>query len=153
MSRIMPDGAGYTIVELMIVLAVSSLLAVAAFGFISGQQNTTEFSQSVRDLEAKLNDIANDTATGYFPDQGLGSSCRLDGTVSNPNTPLEFISASAEQGASPACIFIGKAVQFSPAGQADGMNVFTLTGRRLNAAGDPVRDLAEANPRAAYESD
>ena len=59
---------GFTIVETMIVLAVSGALFTSAIFFIGGRQQKAEFTASVRNFETSINDIANDVSDGYFAD-------------------------------------------------------------------------------------
>ena len=53
---------GYTILEALIFLAVSGLLFAAVYPSFVGRDNKTKFSQAVRDLDTKINDIMNDTS-------------------------------------------------------------------------------------------
>ncbi len=59
-------STGYTIVETMIFLAVSSLMFISAMILINGRQSRAEFIQAVRVFEANLRDVANDVSTGYY---------------------------------------------------------------------------------------
>src|SRR5687768_7052052 len=129
--------AGYTIVELMIVIGVTGAISLAALLMISGQQAKTEFSQAVRDFDSKLMDIANDVATGVYPDQGV-NNCTVTAPASNAESGIQFGSTLKVQGASSECVFVGKAIQLQPENDEQGLNVFTLAGRRLNASGNPV---------------
>lgn len=133
-------GAGYTISELMIVLAVSGVIAISAFGMIRGQQNKNEFSQAVRDFETKLNDIANDVTKGYYPNKGTNPRCDAD------NSGISFSPDSVEQGSSNDCVFAGKVLQFnSPdAGGESGearIIVYTLASRRADRMGTEIQQL------------
>lgn len=135
-------GAGYTISELMIVLAVSGVIALSAFSMIRGQQTKSEFTQAVRDFEVKLNDIANDVTKGYFPNRGLNSAC----TASNSGIDFASGSGTVEQGASNDCVFAGKVLQFNPpvvsgSGGEAVIRVFTLASRRTDRNGSEIQGL------------
>lgn len=115
-------SAGYTIVEAMIFLAVTGAMFLSMMAFISGRRERTEFALAARNFEASLNDIANDVQDGYYSNvtaNGSGFSCAPNsGTISNTNSGVN-ISVSAGtggQGANRGCLFIGKAIQFSPNG-------------------------------------
>lgn len=131
---------GYTIVEVMIVLAVTGMLAVSAFTSIQGQQQKTEFTQAIRDFDAVIIDVANDVANGYFPSSDAAPECILSG-AGKPS----FTLVTAGQGGSAECIFIGKALQFSPDGDEAKINVYTVAGRRVIGTTE-VSSLADANP-------
>ncbi len=47
------------------------------FLFINGQTQRTEFSQAVRELELRIQDIANDAATGFGPSNGVACTTLL----------------------------------------------------------------------------
>jgi prepilin-type N-terminal cleavage/methylation domain-containing protein len=119
--------AGYTIVELMIVLAVTSVTAVSALLVIRGQQQKGEFTQAVRNFETKLTDVANDVSNGFFPDTSNNRTCSSD------NSGIHFTSVipgSVQQGTNSDCVFAGKAVQFSPGGDPEAMRILSVTTRR-----------------------
>lgn len=103
-------GAGYTILETMIFLAVSAAMFLSAMAFINGRQNRTEFTAAVRDFEAAMNDIANDVSDGYYANatsDGKRINCSVTSGVLNVKSD-----ASDTQGGNTGCVFIGKAVQF-----------------------------------------
>ena len=122
---------GYTITELMIVLAISGSMVVAAYASINGQKRSNEFTQAVRDLENKITDVANDTVKGYFPNVGNNQKCNAT------PTGIQFDSnTSVEQGASEDCIFAGKALTASPSDSK--FQLRTLVARRSQTNGDEV---------------
>src|SRR5688572_2958718 len=99
--------AGYTIVEVMIFLAVSGMMLTMALLLVNGQQNKTEFAQTVRDLESRIQDVTNDIATGYYSRSG-NIRCGYQ-IPSNPASGIVLTPASGvEQGANSDCIFIGR---------------------------------------------
>lgn len=98
------NWAGYTIIELMIVTAVTGAIAISAIALVSGQQRRNEFNQSVRDFESKIIDVANDVSRGYFPD--TGATCQAGPTGITLGT-------GGEQGTNEECIFGGKVLEFT----------------------------------------
>ncbi len=105
------QGAGYTIIETLIFLAVSAAMFVSAMAFVSGRQNRTEFSSAVRDFEASINDIANDVSNGYYANITEGGGriyCQVVGGA------IQLQSRATDtQGGNQGCLFIGKALLFN----------------------------------------
>ena len=105
------QGAGYTILETLIFLAVSAAMFVTAMAFVSGRQNRTEFAAAVRDFESSINDIANDVSNGYYAN-GAGNGKRVYCQVINGVVSIEGRAADT-QGGNQGCLFIGKALLFN----------------------------------------
>lgn len=135
-------GGGYTLVEVLIFIGLTSALLIVAVANISGNQRATQFSQSVRDFESRVRDIVNDVPTGYFPTNST-IGCRIVGgpEVFTSGTPTNL-------GGNPDCLYVGKAMQFAPNGDDEKMLLYTLAGRRVTAAGDTVKTIDEAEPIA-----
>ncbi len=141
--------AGYTIVEVMIFLAVSSVMLVAALLLVNGQQNKTEFSQAVRDLESRLQDISNDIATGFYSRAG-DMRCSYS-TPGNPSSGVHLTpAAGVEQGANSDCIFIGRVIQFAPDDKRSKLRIYDVVGGRQNAAKQEVDSIQSALPVAIF---
>lgn len=138
---------GYTIVEVMIFLAVSGLMFVIAAGFVSGKQVNAEFKQGLNAMNTQITQITNDVGNGYYPSLS-NFSC-----VASPagGTPPQFGTAtSVSQGGNKGCVFMGKVIQFAPQGTNNlGYNIYTLAGRqyKLDASdGNTPASFAEAKP-------
>jgi type II secretory pathway pseudopilin PulG len=83
-------GAGFTIVEVLIVLAVSGLMFVLAINAMSGQQQNTEFQTGLGTLKSQLNaDLTNVSDGNYGFLNGVSCSAAATGVPSYnaPNTP------------------------------------------------------------------
>lgn len=139
--------AGYTIVELMIVLAVSGGLIVGVMRSFNGQQGRTEFDQAVRDFDSKLQDIMNDVSTGYYKNSG-NFSCTAAGS-----SPPSISSIAAEQGTNKGCIFVGKVIQLGVSGVGGALPenvyaIYTVVGRQYvtGTSGPIVSTLIQAQP-------
>lgn len=109
---------GYTIVEVLMFLAVSALLFVSTMAIFSGKQGETEFTQSARDFEVVLQGIANDVSTGYYANVASGPSGSLKCSVSGGSVQFGAAGGADTQGTNEACIFIGKTIQFRPLSNA-----------------------------------
>lgn len=94
--------SGFTIIEVMIVLAITGILLVSALALVNGKQNNTEFSQSVRDMQTAIQQTINQTGSGYFIDPASFTCKFAAGTMFVRNIP---------GGSDGTCVFVGKVVQ------------------------------------------
>lgn len=133
--------SGYTIIEVMIVLAISGTILAAALIFFRGQQGETSFDVSVHDADSELTTRLKEvsTALSYFPDQ---YSCRFDNA-----TKKIVITADppANQGTNRDCIVLGKA--FWPHKDSSDIDIYTVIGSRLeDGTGSITTNLDHALP-------
>lgn len=127
--------AGFTIVEMMTVLAVSAGLFLVAATYISGKQARTEFQVGIRDMQTQIQQIINETASGYYgTDEPF--SCSRTGSGLN-------IGVGGALGTNTGCIFLGKVVVVDN----NKLHVYSLAGARQTVARSdtktPVEALAE----------
>lgn len=133
---------GFTIVEVLIVLAVTSLLFLIAILYIGGKQNRASFLTSVNDLKQQLEQTINETQSGFYANSG---DFTCNGHTNS--TPPTISAGTGTQGVNGSCIFMGKVVYFNPSsGNNEQFRVFSLAGNRLNSCQDNVSTLAEARP-------
>lgn len=136
------NRGGFTVIETMIFLAVSGMMFASAILIFRGQQESTQFNQSVRQLDSYLSDVINDTASGVFPEVN-DVECRfIAGSLS-------FVAAvDQESGQSNQCIFLGRVIQIGDGSFAQGADgtllTYTMVGR--NDASSEVRSFADAFP-------
>lgn len=117
------EQKGYTILEVMIVLSVSAVIFIAAVTGYASQNSKTHFTNAVRDMENKIQDILNDVSTGYYPNTDNFNCTR---SVSSPAHPIINPLGTSQQGTNQDCIFLGKAVDVN-----DGaMDSYTIVGLR-----------------------
>ncbi len=137
--------AGYTMVEVMVFLAITAALFVGAVTAVGGNQAQVQFSQGVRDAQSKIEQIVNEVSSGYYANAN-NFTCRVVNPASAASAPT-FTSTTSDQGTSDDCIFLGKALQF---GQNNGTdyNVISIAARRHNRLGKEVKSLEEALPTA-----
>jgi len=131
--------SGFTIVEILIFLAVSSLLLVGAFSLITGQQARTEFSQSIRDIQTQIDDVINTVASGYYATTA-DFECHWD--IAGP----QITALSKERGTNQGCIFVGRAMQFVV--DSGSFKVDNIIGLQYkdNVTKTPATSLADAKP-------
>lgn len=105
---------GFTIVETMIVLAVTGLLFLMAAIAVSGEQNRTEFQQAINNIQSGIQQTINQVAAGDYPNtnnfrcDGTGGSLSIH-SATNPNN----------QGSNTGCVFLGKVLQFAKSPSTD----------------------------------
>ncbi len=131
-----PRGAGYTIVEVMIVLAVTSVMFVAAATMMRGRQIRSEFTKSVRDFEAKLESTISEVVNGGYSTTYCSAGASGTPTVGNPaiNNPGS-------------CVFLGKIYSRNGASPWEVSDIDTIVGRRLiTGTKDEITSFAEATP-------
>lgn len=133
---------GYTIVETLIFLAVSASMFLMALNLIRGQQNKTEFTNSVREMETRLVDLTNNMSTGYYHSPA-NFTCSLDGS----GKPKFDTATFTEQGANKDCILVGTVIKFN---SDDSYDQYTMAGAR-KVGSRLVTNLFEAQPQAVYE--
>lgn len=133
---------GFTIVETLIVLAVTGGLIVAIAATLSGRQERTQFTQAIQEVQSQIQEVINEVSSGYFPST---NNFQCTATLTGPT----FASGAAEQGSNEGCVFIGKAIQFKVAGtDPEEFKVYSLAGLQRNPDGTEVTSLAEARPKA-----
>src|ERR1700733_12358913 len=124
---------GFTIVEVLIVLAITGALFIAAAIMISGQQDRAGFNQGIQQLQSQIQQVMNDVSTGYFPGNANFSCSAGSGG------PVTLTAGASGQGANAGCIFAGKVLQFN-VGNADPQNygIFTIAAAQKDSTGQEV---------------
>lgn len=137
--------AGYTIVEVMIVLAVSGIMFLIAANFISGKQARTAFTSGTNTFNSRMQEVATQVQTGQYSDVNFG----CNGSV----TPLTIDSnATNGQGTNSDCTFMGKFIHFSVDGDAKKYNVMLLAGKDGVTSYDSVRAITpDADVRGSLD--
>lgn len=140
--------AGFTIVETMIFLIVTLFLLSSAFLIFNGKLQRTQFTQAVRELNTRIDTIANETSTGTYP-SSPSFSCSAPGS-----NPVVVSHSGDTQGSNRDCIFFGKVMNFT--GQKS--EAYVLVGRRVDSSGSKlttqVFDPSEgANPIVVTDPD
>lgn len=108
----------------MIVLAISGVLLSAAILMFRGQQGRTEFSQSMRDIDSKIQVIAKNVASG-ISSGAESNNCAISGT---PGRPTLSSGSTSGIGSNTDCIFLGDAVKVTQG--SDTINIYTVLGKR-----------------------
>lgn len=141
----MPGGQnkqslGYTIVEVMVVLAVSGVMFLIAATFVNGKQASTSFSAGVHDMASSLQDVIEQVNDGRYSDVPFTCS---------PGSPPGFSgTVLPDQGTNSDCVFVGKFLYFSGNYSAN-YQVFTLAGNR-QSGGQPAVTPNSVQPVPIY---
>lgn len=125
---------GYTIVEVMIVLAISSMMFLAANTFISGRVSETNFRTGVNETASRIQDVIDQVSSGQYSDQPF--------ICDTSSGSLVFRSESSEQGTKENCVYMGKIMYFN---QTD--NTYTiksLAGKNTGSNNAALPDLSLA---------
>jgi prepilin-type N-terminal cleavage/methylation domain-containing protein len=116
---------GFTIIEVMIVLAIGSFLFVAAAIALTGDQNQTEFDTGARQIFSQLQAISSDVQNGNYA-TNTQYTC-----TSSANGPL-FSLGTASEGTNVGCVYVGKALQFNPTTGSSFYYVYSLAGDQFS---------------------
>lgn len=139
---------GFTIVETLIVLAVTGALFVAVAATLSGRQNQTEFDQAIQDVRGHIQQTINEVGAGDYTNMG-NFKCVQSGS-GNAIYP-KLTAGNAAAGTNSDCVFLGKAMQFGVAtttGGPEQLLVYSVAGlRNIALVDNPSTDLAAATPR------
>jgi len=137
---------GFTVVETLIVLAITGGLFAAVALTLSGRQARTQFEQSIQEVKSQIEQTINEVATGFYPNTG-NFRCTAGGSG-----PI-LTSGSTNQGENTGCIFLGKVMQFDMAGtDPEQFKVYTVAGLQRDSAGDEVTTYAASVPRVVSPS-
>jgi hypothetical protein len=102
---------GYTILEVMIFLVISTALIASATVAVGGSSGHTQFNQGMRDVNSKIQDWIGNVINGFPGDNQQSYNCTAPG---NSRPTINLGSGST----TPDCIFIGKAIQFTDSSSA-----------------------------------
>lgn len=103
------SAQGFTIVETMVVLAVTGVLFFSVVTVMAGRQNKTRFQQGINAAKVEIEQIISEVQTGYYPNmQNFKCAAGAGGDV-----VITSAAVGNEQGTNKDCVFLGKALQFS----------------------------------------
>ena len=128
-------AAGYTILEVMIVLAVTGALFISTVLMLGGKQAQNEVTQAMRNYETQLQNVASEVANGYYPN---GFSCVPLGTS------VSVTANPAPVGGNLGCVFLGKIINV----HETYAEIVTMVGRQYDVTTKAdVITLGQAAPK------
>jgi prepilin-type N-terminal cleavage/methylation domain-containing protein len=99
---------GYTLIEVMIVLAVSGVMFLIAASFISGKQQKAAFNSGVNEMASQIQDMIEQVSDGRYSDSPI--NCTY--TPPPPAGGTLTFSVGGQQGTNSGCTFAGKFIAF-----------------------------------------
>ena len=141
---------GYTIVEVMIFLAISGVMFIMAAIFISSKQAAAQFGQGLNGLASQLQSTIQEVSDGQYTTLDT-LSCNSAVTSLTLGT-----SSTTGQGTNGDCVFLGKLVQFKPSNTSWSGADNPLHYLIIPVAGDRTKvtdDLNGTLPTLLYKSD
>jgi hypothetical protein len=139
---------GFTIIEVMIVLASTGALLLIAFSIINGEVKSTAKINSIKSFQIGLQNFANSVTSGRytFADDTM---CTDNGNGSGPS--IQISHTPSTQGASDNCQFLGKLMALpSNTSNDQSLDIFPVAGTQCTNSAQPCvypTDLASSNPR------
>ncbi len=153
--------AGYTLVEVMVFLAVSSVLLAMSIVVVRGQEGHTEFTSSMNDVNSKIQHLVDGVVNGLSGSTASATAsdynCKVEPSSGYAYLDLVGPGQGSARGANPECISLGLVIQVnddraSPQ-YSNQITTYTVIGRRTyqTDAGttDIVDNLVSAKPVAA----
>jgi hypothetical protein len=159
-----PVMGGYTLLEVLLFLAISSIFLAMANVVLQGQSAHTEFSASMNDVNSKMQQWMDEVKNGYTASTasssvGIGSyNCDLDIASGNPVLSAPAVGTGNATGTNLPCIFLGKAIMVNdkfggPTNAENKIYAYTVLGRRTftDSSGEDVNvdSIKNARPTAA----
>ena len=134
------NSRGFTILEVIIFLTVSSALLIGAMTLISGQFAKTEFRQAVGETQSVVDDVANNVSTGYYQGPGLNGNCTNVGNIPTVG------GGNAQRGTSTACMVVGQVIRFD---SNTSMTTYPVIGFRSRGVGQLTDNLGDTSSTGA----
>lgn len=136
---------GYTIVEVLIVLAVSGMMFVIAVNFINGKQAKAAFTQGTNEMASQIQGVIEQVANGQYSD--IPVTCTSGG--GNTNATASGASSSEtdnkKTGINAPCVFLGKMLRFHQGGEPT-YDVVSMAGARVPTTATGTVSPSQAAP-------
>jgi len=134
------NAAGFTVIEVLIVLAVTGGLFISAALLISGRQDATQFQQAINNVKTQIQQVISDVDSGFYPPSNF--TCTANGAGG-----IAFTNPVQEQGTNQDCVFLGKVLQFGVQNSdPEQFYTYAIAGLRQNPDGTEVVNYTQASP-------
>ena len=149
MMKTMKRQAGFTVIEVSLVIAVTGVLLVGATKALRGTNTETAFHTSLRDIQSKIQNTAKEAANSLFPNDAK-YDCTLVADSAGVKRPTLTTSPQSFIGGDQDCVFLGKAIQVIKTQAV--LNIYSVLGVRTYTSGGktlPANTFALAAPTPA----
>lgn len=131
---------GYTIVEVMIVLAVTGSLLASALYFMNGRSRRLAFENDITAFRTKIDDVINNVSSGYY---ATSSNFSCSSSANGPSITTD----SSARGTNAGCQLLGRGVHLS-INFANSFYVHNIIGLRKTSDGSKLAtSMADAQPK------
>lgn len=146
------QSQGFTIVEVLIVLAITGVMLAAAIEIIGDKVNITAYSQAINTVQSQLQQVIGTVANGTYPNFN-NFTC----TSGQGSGAPDIIPGTGQEGQNEGCIYLGRAVHFYTSSSSYGKQytVYTVVGRQCatgSSSGpglpgcEPISTISSASP-------
>ena len=139
---------GYTIIEVMIVLAISGVMFLIASTVIGGKQEQSSFTSGVNDMASDLQDVVEQVTDGRYSDVPISCSWSGSGSVTIG------AATGVTQGSNAYCVFLGKLLYFpglTPGTPVENYQVLSVAGGQTELGSNLLTSLDATGPKVATE--
>ncbi|HSW85615.1 MAG TPA: prepilin-type N-terminal cleavage/methylation domain-containing protein [Candidatus Saccharimonadales bacterium] len=137
--------AGYTIIEVMIVLAISGVMFLIASTFINGKQEKASFAQGVNEMASTIQNVLEQVTDGQYSDIPVNCDYYAPGIGTDTVHQSGASIAHPNQGMNTNCVFLGKMFDFTLGSAMYGgpftrgtYHIKTFVGGRIDSKGNPI---------------
>ena len=144
--------SGFTIIEIMIVLASTGALLSIAIIMVGGQINKSNFQQGQRSAQLDFQNIVNEVTSGSFLFSKTTSCSPIYNTSPTPNSLTITDNTTSTQGQNNGCIFLGKSIYLKNSQRSSSYGIYNVVGTQCSAiltngeCSTPVSDIVSATP-------
>jgi hypothetical protein len=133
---------GFTIVEVMIVLALGSFMFFSVNSLLRGNQSQTEFNSGAQQIYSSMQSVNSDVENGVY-NVPAGYHC----FINSSNVPA-FSKTRSDFG----CVYLGKVFEFNPYAKATQYYVYTIVGDQFASVYKLPISLSSPNSLGALSS-
>ena len=138
---------GFTIVEVLVVLAISGALLASSLALVANLQPEADFTQSMYDMKSKIENSIRGASNTNYPNTTQFDCIK---SANKPTLVSVIAPATHEPGTNQDCIFLGKALAIPL--NAGTLYIYSILGLRTDASGNNITTYEAATPTVANTS-
>lgn len=146
------SAGGYTLLEVMLFLAISTVIFTLSIVVVRGQAGDNEFRTSVDDITSKFQQWIDEVQNGSSSNPSDASNSTLQCstiTESGKSYPHLITGSGSERGSNQSCILLGKAILLNSQTNNDSIEAIPVVGLRTDGSGNLVNTIKDSHPIAA----